>query len=363
MKTYTVTYEVDGPDIPKIAHEIAIGQSIGNPNIRSEIENASNVKEYIAEVKDIQGKIIKIDFPIRAFDWPNINQLMCIIMGGHTDILGVDRCRVIDIDIQIKTSPPVLGMSGWKKRLYAENRPLFGAIVKPKSGLNKEQLTSLVKDMMYGGADFIKEDEIMADNSYLPLKERVDIIEHLKNISGWKGFYAYCINADPIELVDNIHTVWDNSSKHGNVGGVHINFWSGLGAYTSSRKYSLATHYQRSGIRILTDPKNRYSLSWPVLVKLGCMAGVDSMHVGMLGGYYPEGESEEETLKAIEICNEYNVIPALSCGMNPVLAREIRERIGNNFMASVGGWLHTGDGSVGNTLYHKVKEMSEAVAE
>jgi len=363
MKTYTVTYEVDGPDIPKIAHEIAIGQSIGNPNIRSEIENASNVKEYIAKVKDIQGKIIKIDFPIRAFDWPNINQLMCIIMGGHTDILGVDRCRVIDIDIPIKTSPPVLGMSGWKKRLYAENRPLFGAIVKPKSGLNKEQLTSLVKDMMYGGADFIKEDEIMADNSYLPLKERVDIIEHLKNISGWKGFYAYCINADPIELVDNIHTVWDNSSKHGNVAGVHINFWSGLGAYTSSRKYSLATHYQRSGIRILTDPKNRYSLSWPVLVKLGCMAGVDSMHVGMLGGYYPEGESEEETLKAIEICNEYDVIPALSCGMNPILAREIRERIGNNFMASVGGWLHTGDGSVGNTLYHKVKEMSEAVAE
>jgi len=49
--------------------------------------------------------------------------------------------------------------------------------------------------------------------------------------------------------------------------------------------------------------------------------------------------------------------------MNPILAREIRERIGNNFMASVGGWLHTGDGSVGNTLYHKVKEMSEAVAE
>ena len=93
------------------------------------------------------------------------------------------------------------------------------------------------------------------------------------------------------------------------------------------------------------------------------MAGIDSMHVGMLGGYYPEGESEEEPLKAIEICNEYDVIPSLSCGMNPVLAREIRERIGNNFMASVGGWLHTGDGTVGNTLYHKVKAMSEAVAQ
>ncbi len=357
MKTYTVTYEVDGPDIPKIANEIAIGQSIGNPNIRSEIENASNVKQYIAKVKDIQGNLVKIDFPIRAFEWPNINQLMCIIMGGHTDILGVDRCRVIDIDLPTKPTGPVLGLSGWKKRLDAEHRPLFGAIIKPKSGLNKEQLLSLVKDMIYGGADFIKEDEIMADNSYLPLKERVDMIEHLKNISGWKGFYAYCINADPIELVDNLKTVSDVAVA----GGVHINFWSGLGAYTSARKYNLATHYQRSGIRILTDPSNKYSLSWPVLVKLGCMAGIDSMHVGMLGGYYPEGESEEETLEAIKICNKYDVIPSLSCGMNPVLAREIKERIGVNWMASVGGWLHTGDGTPKNTLFHKVKEMSEAV--
>ncbi len=115
MKRYTVTYEVDGPDIPKIAHEIAIGQSIGNPNIRSEIENATNVKDYIAQVISIKKNIVVIEFPLGAFDWPNINQLMCIIMGGHTDILGVDRCRVIDIDIPIKTIEPLLGMSGWKK--------------------------------------------------------------------------------------------------------------------------------------------------------------------------------------------------------------------------------------------------------
>ena len=41
MQYYTVTYEVEGPDIADAAHNIAIGQSIGNPNIRSEIENAT----------------------------------------------------------------------------------------------------------------------------------------------------------------------------------------------------------------------------------------------------------------------------------------------------------------------------------
>ena len=31
---YTVTYHVHSKDIPTAAHNIAIGQSIGNPNIR-----------------------------------------------------------------------------------------------------------------------------------------------------------------------------------------------------------------------------------------------------------------------------------------------------------------------------------------
>tara|TARA_B100000513_G_scaffold103602_1_gene44486 strand:- start:462 stop:1601 length:1140 start_codon:yes stop_codon:yes gene_type:complete len=356
VNRYTVTYEVDGPDIPKIAHEIAIGQSIGNPNIRSEIENSQNIKDFAANIVSYEDNIVKISFNRNAFIWPNINQLMCIIMGGHTDIMGVDKCRVIDIDIDVKNLKPVLGMSGWKKRLDAENRPLFGAIIKPKSGLTEEQYIRIVKDMIYGGADFIKEDEIMADNLYLPLTKRVETVEHIKNISGWKGYFAYCINADPMELVSNLKAIYYHTCTPNIIGGCHINFWSSLGAYTTARGFDIATHYQRSGIRILTDPSNKYSVAWPVLVKLACLAGVDSIHVGMLGGYYPEGETEEETLEAIDICKKYDVIPSLSCGMNPVLAREIRERIGNDFMASVGGWLHTGD-----SLIKKVMEMKESL--
>ena len=81
VQRYTVTYEVNGPDIPKIAHEIAIGQSIGNPNIRSAIETAQNIKDYAANIESIEGNIVKISFNRNAFVWPNINQLMCIIMG------------------------------------------------------------------------------------------------------------------------------------------------------------------------------------------------------------------------------------------------------------------------------------------
>jgi len=350
---YRVTYEIESHDIPLAAHNIAIGQSIGNPNIRSEIEMSDNVKEMEAIVEKIEGNIVYIKFPLKAWDWPNISQLLCTIQGGQSDIELVHSCRVIDIEGLDYMNQPVLGMKAMKERCNATDRPLFGSIVKPKSGLNELQLIELVEQMVDGGTDFIKEDEIMANNSYLPLEKRVDIISEMLDKKNSNVVYSYCVNADPLELIENLDTV-----KQGGGDCVHINFWSGLGAYTTSNQKGLITHYQRSGIRILTDPGNRFSVSWPVVVKLGIMAGIDTMHIGMLGGYYPEGESEEETLEALSLCESHDRVAALSCGMNPDFAREIRGNIGNNWMANIGGWLHTGD-----TIYQKVYEMRKSLEE
>lgn len=348
---YTVTYEVEGPDIAAAAHNIAIGQSIGNPNIRSEIEMSANIKEMEALVDSIDGNIVKIKFPLKAWTWPNISQLLCTIQGGQSDISLVKRCRVIDIEGLPYMNKPVLGMANFKRRVGAENRPLFGGIIKPKSGLTEVQLLDIVKQMVDGGVDFIKEDEILADNEYLSVRQRVDAVTNLLEKSSSKVVYSYCVNADPIELIHNLTTVKNHGGEC-----VHINFWSGLGAYTSSNKIGLVTHYQRSGIRILSDPDNKFSIAWPVLVKLGVMAGIDTMHVGMLGGYYPEGESEQETLEAISICANNDRVAALSCGMNPNVARQIRGMIGDNWMANIGGWLHTGE-----SIYKKVYEMRKSL--
>jgi len=314
---------------------------------------SDNIQEFAAVVESIEGNTVKIKFPLDAFVWPNISQLLCIIQGGQSDIGNVEECRVVDIEGLPYMNEPVLGMKAFKERVGAENRPLFGTIVKPKSGLTVEQLKTIVGQMMDGGADFIKEDEIMANQNYLPLEQRTQVIQEMIQEKEWKGLYCYCINADPLELIDNLCILKESGAE-----GCHINFWSGLGAYTSSHASGLATHYQRSGIRILTDPRNRFSISWPVLVKLGIMSGIDTIHVGMVGGYYPEGESEEETLEAIQMCIDNDRVACLSCGMNPETAREIRNRIGNDWLANVGGWLHTGD-----SIYEKVKEMRESLDE
>ena len=50
-----------------------------------------------------------------------------------------------------------------------ENKPLFGAIVKPKTGITPEVLLEMVKELVEGGVNFIKEDEIFKQSSiFLP---------------------------------------------------------------------------------------------------------------------------------------------------------------------------------------------------
>ena len=116
----------------------------------------------------------------------------------------------------------------------------------------------------------------------------------------------------------------------------------------------LFIHFQKSGDKVITSKHNLFSIDWSVICYLAGLSGVDFIHAGMWGGYM--SDNKEDLKKTMSILHERNVIPALSCGMNPVLAREIRERIGNDFMASVGGWLHTGD-----SLIKKVQEMRKAM--
>ena len=76
--------------------------------------------------------------------------MLCIIQGGQSDIECVSRCRVLDIEglPGAYNNKPVLGMEAMKKRCGAENRPLFGSIIKPKSGLTEDQL---IINVTYGG--------------------------------------------------------------------------------------------------------------------------------------------------------------------------------------------------------------------
>lgn len=341
--------------IKEAAWNIAIGQSVGNPNVRNEWENDELFEKHsclILENPDLLNKkestIVKIAFPVNNADWntDGINQLICHLMGGHLDINLITSCRLIKLDLPDSFKKyflgPKFGLSGIRKLTGQYNKPLFGSIIKPKIGISPETLLEITKQLVDGGVDFIKEDEIMSNPHCCPLEKRVEIISNYLSSQSKKIIFCHTINCDPGVLTDRVKTVYNLGGN-----GVHINVYSGLGSYNSVRKLDLpiAIHFQKSGDKIFTDRSHRFSIAWPVICQLATLMGVDTIQTGMIGGY--SNDDPDELLNAINMLRSGNTVPALSCGFHAGLVDEITSKIGYDYLANVGGAIH---GHISGTL-------------
>ncbi len=349
----TYYLETNNSDIYECSRALAIGQSIGNPNVRNDYESEDVFKRNLAKILDKDTNLrsrkraeVSIAFPVANFDVPQdgITQLMVALMGGQMDIDIIAKCSLLDIQFPKKYlshfKGPKFGIKEIKKRCKAENRPLLGGIVKPKIGISKEKINEIVLQMLRGGVDFIKEDEILGNPAFCKFEDRVELVSGTVNDfcmeEGREVFYTPCINADYPYFVERAKF----AQKQG-VRSVHLNFWAGLGAYKHLRDLDLnmALFFQKSGDKILTSRTNSYNMSWNVMCKLARMMGVDFIHAGMWGGYL--SDSKMDLLEVMNILSGPSdfkpVVASLSCGSHPGLVHSTVYNFGNDFMMNAGG--------------------------
>jgi len=346
---FVVTYKLESDkNLRDAAWNIAIGQSVGNPNVRNRWETEDLFKNHscliLADETELQNKTfgeVKIAFPVINTDWETdgISHLLCQIMGGHVDIDLVKKCRVVKLDLPQSVTKhfagPKFGISGMRKFTGQYEKPLLGAIIKPKIGITPETLLDMVKELVDGGVDFIKEDEIMSNPSFCPLDKRVDMISNYLRSQSRNVVFCHTINCDPHILSDRVRRI---HSLGGN--GVHINVWSGYGSYNSIRKLDLPIylHFQSSGAKVVTSVNNQFSISWSVICQLATLMGVDTIQTGMVGGY--SNDDPQEILECIKVLREGNTVPALSCGLHPGLVDKITSLVGNDYLGNAGGAIH-----------------------
>jgi len=330
-----------------VAWSLAIGQSVGNPNVRNSWETDELFESHSCIIVEDEDRLsslkqgnVKIAFPTANTDFvtDGISHLLCQLMGGQMDINIVKKCHLSSLIIPEEVKQkyflgPKYGISGIRKYTKTYKKPLLGGIIKPKIGIDSGTLLKMVKEMVEGGINFIKEDEIMSNPSCCPIEERVPLImEYLKDKD---VIYAVCINCDPLHVIDRVRKIHQLGAN-----AVHINFWSGLGVYKSIRELDLPLfiHFQKSGDRILTNKNHDYHINWNVICDLAGLMGVDFIHAGMWGGYL--SDNEKELAKTLALLQARDVLPALSCGMHPGLISAINKRFGVDYMANVGGALH-----------------------
>ena len=353
-KYFIVTYQLESEtNVRDAAWNLAIGQSVGNPNVRNHWETDELFENHSCLVLGDENElttnkkgIVKIAFPIANVDFKTdgISHVLVNIMGGQMDIDNITKCGVLNIEFPQHVEDiflgPKFGIKGIREYTKTFDKPLFGAIVKPKIGISAQTLLEMVKELVEGGVNFIKEDEIMSNPAFCTIEERVPLImEYLKDKN---VIYSVSIHSDMPYLLDRvkrIHELGGNS--------VHVNFWCGLGAYRAIRELDLPIfiHFQKSGDKIFTNTNHDYYIDWTVVCKLAGMMGVDFIHAGMIGGYYKW--PEKEVVDSMKVLHQYGVMPALSCGFHPGLTEWVTDKVGIDYMANVGGAIH---GHPGGTI-------------
>jgi ribulose-bisphosphate carboxylase large chain len=332
------------------AWNLAIGQSIGNPNNRSVWETEQMFLDHscliLAEEQQLlqrkDGKV-RIAFPTANinFEEDGVSQILCYVAGGQVDILEIQKCHVLNITLpdwleKEFSLKPAYGIDGFRKFNGVENKPFFGGIIKPKVGMSPEILLGAVKEMVESGVNFIKEDELLANPSHCPLESRVPLISSWLRENAPNVIYAFCINGDSPYALQRANFVSENGGN-----AIHINVWSGLGIYRAIRKQNpnLWIHFQKSGDKFFTDRRAPFHIYWPVICKIAGWSGADSIHAGMIGGYM--NQDDEELREALVTLWHYNIVPALSCGMHPGLVDFVNKSLDSvDWMANVGGAMH-----------------------
>jgi ribulose-bisphosphate carboxylase large chain len=363
---FVATYDLQSKtNLRDAAWSLAIGQSVGNPGLRNNWETDALFEAHSCIVLDDEVLLnnksngrVSIAFPIANTDWETdgISHMLCQLMGGHVDIDIFLKCRLINLELPIEVQryflKPKFGLSGFRKITGQYGKPLLGSIVKPKIGISPEVMIEMIREMVDGGVDFIKEDEIMSNPACAPLERRVDLVANFLAKQSRKIIFCHTINCDSHVVTNRVNRVHELGGN-----GVHINVFSGLGVYNSIRKLNLPIflHFQSSGVKLLTDATHRFSISWPVVCQLATLMGVDSIQTGMIGGY--SNDDPNEVAHCIRILQEGNSVPALSCGMHPGLINFVVDSVGKDVLVNAGGAVH---GHSGGTIAG-AKAMRQAI--
>ncbi len=102
---------------------------------------------------------------------------------------------------------PKFGLQGIREQLGVPHRPLLLAIFKPSRGYSPQEGAAIFLEAARGGADIVKDDELLADPSYCRRAERVKLYAQAAQLAfeetGERTLYAVNITDRPERLLPN----------------------------------------------------------------------------------------------------------------------------------------------------------------
>lgn len=255
-----------------------------------------------------EGRAV-LEFP--AANWGNNVALLvsALVAGEGAEARALNRCRLVDLAFPEDFLPgPAFGPA-------AQRAPVgVGLIVKPSLGLTPDEVAGVARAAVAGGADFVKDDEILGDPEWCRLDERVRAVAEVLEPG-----VVYCAN-----VTGPGATLVERAERAVALGatGIMVNaFAQGLDGLLALRQAELGVPIlaHRAGSGAITR-NDRYGATGAVLGRLARWCGADYWIVGAFGGTL--FDSDEEVRASLEAargpCGSVSAaIVALGGGLHP----------------------------------------------
>jgi ribulose-bisphosphate carboxylase large chain len=296
---FRAIYEIDPPEA---AETLALIESVGR---------ADGPDHARARVVGQEGGRTVLEFPLSNVGGDVTLLVSSLLAGEWADAAVFARCRLVGLEWPAGLLPG--------PAFDAPEKVLVGAIVKPSLGLSPAQVAATAKQLAAGGADLIKDDELLGDPQWCPLEERVsavaavlpDGVRYAANVTG------------PIDsLLDRAARVVELGT-----GAVMVNaFAQGLDSLRALREADLGVPIFAHRVGAALWARSRaIGVAPDVIAELTRLCGADFVQVGSFTGTVYD--TPEEVRAQIAACHRATgsarrCVAVLGGGVGPDSAAE-----------------------------------------
>lgn len=321
------------------------------------------MKELMATAYRVEGNYVHVAYPLDLWEKGNMPQLLSGIAGNIFGMKALNNLRLIDASLPeeyIKNfKGPNLGIDGLRKYFKVYDRPLTGAVPKPKVGFSAEEHAKIAYETWMGGFDLVKDDENLTSQSFNNFYKRVKLMSKLRNRAeketGEVKDALLNITGETEEMKKRAKLLHDNGWKYAMIDVVTCGAASVQTMRNVLQDYNMAIHAHRA-MHASFDKNPKHGITMQFLAKTMKLIGVDEIHsgtaVGKLVGTKAEVQAISSVLRDKNVRERKGLIleqkwgkikpafPVSSGGLHPGLVPDEMDIYGKDVVLLVSGGIH-----------------------
>jgi ribulose-bisphosphate carboxylase large chain len=297
-----VTYELEPPEAAEaLALVASVGHADGPESARGRVLSSGD------------GTAV-LEFPEANWGADVTLLVSALVAGEWADGAGFESCRLVAAEWPERTFlGPAFG---------APDEVLVGAIVKPSLGLGPKEVADTAAALARGGADLVKDDELLGDQEWCRLEERVRAVTAATGVR-----YAANVTGPADTLLARAERAVELGA-----GVVMVNaFAQGLDSLRALREAELGVPLFAHRVGAALWTRNRdHGVAPPLAAELTRLLGADYVQCGSFTGRV--FDSAEEVRAQIGACSRDLGVPSsvavLGGGVGPTNAADQLTRAG-----------------------------------